>query len=239
MKCLFWLGQNIKTKNKKQITSCLTFVLAFLIFFLSNQNFAWSQAQPRVGRKSSTNGTTSKEAAAEYFTPDAKKAASDGGAAEAHYLALHLGKLVSGEAWKWGSNDKQTDSGSTSFGVTYRVQEYYNSMDLNVRVDFNEYKIAGESPLKMSLMPLLIFPDASSKFPLYFGVGAGLGVFFKQVKDESQVSFDYQLIAGARFFNIINQTGFFIETGMKNHLLITSDGQFNGAFLTGGAVFTF
>lgn len=197
---------------------------------------ALAQGQRRVGR--ATSGTeTGKEAASEYFAP--RKTASESGSGEPHYLALHFGKLVSGEAWQWGTNEKQTDTGSYSAGVTYRVQEYNNSMDLNLRIDFNEYKIAGENPLKMSLMPLLVFPDASSKFPLYFGIGAGLGVFFMQVKDESQVSFDYQILMGARFFNVVSQTGFFIETGMKNHLLLFSSGQFNGAFLTGGAVFTF
>ncbi|MCB0369349.1 MAG: hypothetical protein KDD45_07815, partial [Bdellovibrionales bacterium] len=99
--------------------------------------------------------------------------------------------------------------------------------------------IVNEKPLKMSILPVLIFPEASSKFPLYFGVGAGLGVFFKQVQDESNVSFDYQLFMGARFFNVYGSTGFFIETGLKNHLHITSDGQFNGSYLAAGAVFTF
>jgi len=103
----------------------------------------------------------------------------------------------------------------------------------------NEYKVLGETPLKMSLMPLLIFPDASSKFPLYFGIGGGPGIFFKQIADESQIAFDYQFLMGARFFDIVNQAGFFVETGMKNHLLVLTSGQFNGVFLTSGAVFTF
>jgi hypothetical protein len=86
---------------------------------------------------------------------------------------------------------------------------------------------------------MIFFPDANSRFPLYFGGGAGLGVFFKQLENESALSFDYQLVAGARFFDLIDNFGLMIETGMKNHILLFSDGQFNGVFLTVGGVFNF
>jgi hypothetical protein len=50
---------------------------------------------------------------------------------------------------------------------------------------------------------------------------------------------DYQLIAGARFFDVFENAGFFIESGLKNHLQLWDQGQFNGTFLSAGAVFTF
>ena len=112
-------------------------------------------------------------------------------------------------------------------------------MDLSIRADFNEYATSGEKPMKMSLMPLITFPESAAKFPLYFGIGAGFGVFFRQIQGESAVTFDYQLVAGARFFDIYENTGFFIETGLKNHLQLMSNGQYNGTFLSAGAVFTF
>jgi hypothetical protein len=201
---------------------------------------------PVVGRDAQNKSPasakkTGKEAAQEYFKADAER-----GEAPAvrriqtgdHYLALHLGNYVQGDSWNWGQKEKQRNSGGSSAGVTYRFDEWGQS-DLDIRIDFNEFKILDEKPLKMSFMPLIVFPEASSRFPLYFGAGAGLGIFFKQVADESNLSLDYQLFMGARFFNVYDTTGFFIETGLKNHLLITSDGQFNGTYLALGAVFTF
>lgn len=185
----------------------------------------FAEEAPRVGR----------EAAAKYFQ---RSPSADTVGPNDHFLALHLGKFMGSQSWDWGPSGLE-DIGNTSIGVTYRVEEWANSMDLDIRVDFNEYSLGGEKPFKMSLMPLLTFPDAASRFPLYFGIGAGLGVFFKQLKEESPLAFDYQLIMGARFFNIIENTGFFVEAGLKNHLLLTSSGQFNGTFLTAGAVFTF
>lgn len=209
--------------------------MKFWIFLISIGMIAAQAARgesPQVGR----------DAAAKYFggghrAPAA--ASSEGGGSTDHYMALHLGRFMSSQSWEWGQNGREDNTGAGSFGVTYRMYEWNNSMDMCVRIDFNEYDVAGEKPLKMSLMPLITFPDATSRFPLYFGAGLGLGVFFKNHKDESPLSFDYQLVMGARFFNVFENAGFFIETGMKNHLQLFSTGQFNGVFLTGGAVFTF
>jgi hypothetical protein len=217
--------------------SCL---LGFCLFVESPQGQAATQLvsaspQHRVGRE--VNPPVGKDVAADYMSTRNPTREEETGR-QSHYLAIHGGRLMSGDAWEWGQRNKQSQTGSYSAGVTYRVKEW-GTMDLNVRIDFNEYKILEETPLKMSLMPLLIFPDASSKFPLYFGVGGGPGIFFKQLADESQIAFDYQILMGARFFDIVNQAGFFVETGMKNHLLVLTSGQFNGVFLTSGAVFTF
>ncbi|MBK7959893.1 MAG: hypothetical protein IPK04_00880 [Bdellovibrionales bacterium] len=113
-----------------------------------------------------------KEVAADYMATSRASGPDENVGKQSHYLAIHGGRLMSGEAWEWGQRNKQSDVGSYSAGVTYRVKEW-GTMDLNLRIDFNEYKVLGETPLKMSLMPLLIFPDASSKFPLYFGIGGG------------------------------------------------------------------
>lgn len=219
-------------------------LLPFLIVFLGFQAVSHADEAPRVGRG----------AAAKYFekrSPDSQdeensnsssSSSSSSGTSSAHYLALHFGKMMGSTSYEWGTAGKQTDVGDFTAGLTYRVGEWQNSMDLNLRIDFIQYKIAGDGeqkPLKMSILPLITFPDAASKFPLYFGFGVGPGVFFRQTDNEASLSLDYQLIAGARFFDVFENAGFFIETGLKNHLQLWNSGQFNGTFLSGGAVFTF
>lgn len=203
-------------------------ILPFFFVLFALLPAANASDSPRVGR----------DAAARYF--ERRTPAQDGNpSATDHYLALHVGSFMNGQSWEWGQKGRENDTGSMNAGLTYRLDEWNGSMDFDLRVDFLEYKVAGEKPLKMSLLPMILFPDAASRFPLYFGFGAGLGVFFKQIQDESSLSFDYQLVMGARFFNVFENVGFFVETGMKNHVQLTSSGQFNGVFLTGGAVFTF
>ncbi len=194
---------------------------------------------------------TGSKAAAKYFKSEkseSKKSSRSVASGPAdHYLALHLGFFLDSDAYNWGASpspnsknyDHVDDPGKISVGLTYRMGEWTSSMDLNLRADFQTYALGDDKPFKMSIMPLITFPDSNSQFPLYFGAGIGPGVFFKQAAQESAISIDYQLLAGARMFDVVENTGFFVEFGLKNHLLLLSDGQFNGVFIATGALFTF
>ncbi len=173
-----------------------------------------------------------------------KPAADDGdsgggGASGDRYLGLHLGSFLSSEGFKWGDRSRNDGLGNLTAGVTYRMGEWIGSMDLMVRADFQTYSVDGQSPLKMSLLPMVMFPDVASGFPLYFGAGIGPGIFFKQLSGESAITLDYQLVAGARVLEVLQSTGFTIETGLKNHVHLLSDGQFNGFFVALGVNFVF
>jgi hypothetical protein len=56
---------------------------------------------------------------------------------------------------------------------------------------------------------------------------------------QSSMSADYQLVGGARFLNVINNLGFFVEFGLKNDIQLFSEGQFNGLFLGAGTAWMF
>jgi hypothetical protein len=153
-------------------------------------------------------------------------------------MMILVGPYTESTAYLWKGSDKRTKVGSASYGVTYLFDQW-SAMDVNFRGDFSEYKIDDERLLKLSLMPLWTFPMWESHFPLYFGLGGGLGIFFKQIEAESNLSFDYQLVLGVRVPELVDSVGFSIEFGLKNHLQLLSDGQFNGMALTAGTVFSF
>lgn len=200
--------------------------IAMLLVFASS---SMAEDAPRVGRG----------AAAKYLTPPPpEKPQQATRAAQDNMLMILVGPYVDSVSYAWKGSDKRTKIGTSSYGITY-LFEQWNSVDVNFRADFTEYKIDDENFLKLSLLPLWTFPLMESRFPLYFGLGAGMGVFFKQVQDESNLSLDYQLVAGVRVPDLLGTSGFALEFGLKNHLHLLSDGQFNGTFLNVGAVFTF
>lgn len=198
---------------------------------------------PLVGRK----------AAAKYFQNhgsqlDQGESSSDNSrnpssveslANDERYLAFGLSRFTNSDSYEWGRSGKETDIAKFGIDLTYRISQYNNLLDQAVRVSYNEYEPITKKATKMSFMYALTLPDAGSKFPLYFGFAAGPGIFFKQLEDESSLSLDYQLFLGLRLFNIFDSTGFYIESGLRNHLHITSDGQLNGTYFGAGAVFTF
>lgn len=185
-------------------------------------------------------GKVGRKAAAKYMGVNAQPEREIASLApNDHYLALHFGTFVSDNAYRWGLPDAQENVGRWQFGVTYRVGEWVNSMDLGIRLDLLSYSLGEGRANKLSFAPLIMFPDASSKFPLYFGAGAGPGVFINQIGNKSVLSLDYQIFGGVRFFDVVGMTGFFVEAGLKNHFLLLSDGQFNGTYVTAGTVFSF
>lgn len=194
------------------------------------------RANQKVGRKAAERYMGPKQAAPEKEAPARERSFSGG--PDAHYLAVHIGGFVSDNAYKWGAGD-QTNVGKWNMGVTYRMGEWINSADFGIRLDLASYGLSEGRPTKLSFVPVLMFPDASSKFPLYFGGGIGPGVFLTQLTAESAISLDYQIFAGVRFFDLYRNTGAFIEAGLKNHFLLLSDGQFNGTYAAVGLVFTF
>ncbi len=157
---------------------------------------------------------------------------------ETHYLAIHVGTFVGDDTYKWGS-EHESNVGKLNVGVTYRIGEWANAADLDFRADFSTFQLAEGGANKLSLLPVIIFPDASSHFPIYFGAGAGPGFYMKQISGQSAISLDYQLFLGARFFNVVDNMGFFVESGLKNHIHLLSNGQYNGSFVAVGALFAF
>lgn len=168
----------------------------------------------------------------------ARSAASDDSGATPRYLALHVGTFFTSDGYKWGNGD-QANIGKLNAGVDYRLGEWVNSADLALRVDFTSYGLDEGSARKLSIGGIVTFPDSNSRFPLYFGAGLGAGFFVKQIHNESALALDYSLLAGVRFLNVIDQVGFLVETGIKNHLHLFSDGQFNGIYINVGTVFAF
>jgi hypothetical protein len=213
----------------KTISTMMICVLAF-------QTYLFAQEKPEVGR----------DAAAKYFEGEQKTRKAEDSYPEYsrqssgdHFLLLGLSKFTDSKAWSWGGRGKEESVGDYSLGVTYKVDQWSDSMDWALRIDFTEFKPRDKRATQLSFSGLLTFPQAESRFPLYFGGGIGAGVFFTQLDSESSLAMTYQLLLGARFFDVYKNIGFFIETGLKNHLQVSSDGQFNGTYITLGAAFTF
>jgi len=179
---------------------------------------------------------TGKKEADKYFKNRKVAATSPGGAAR--YLAIQGGIYTQQDTYNWGKSGKD-DVGETLFGVTYRIGEWTESMDFSIRADILNFDIDNRNLSKLSLLPLITFPDARSGFPLYFGAGLGLGVFFKQLEGESSLTLDSQLLAGTRFLNLLGSLGFILELGLKNQIFLLSDGQQNSVYISSGAVFAF
>jgi hypothetical protein len=222
-------------RNIKKIHS----ILIFAILTTSALSFA---SAPKVGRT----------AAARYFQLE-KQSERRGTASESsessssssssnlkdHFMSLGFGTFSDSTAYNWAHNGKETNVGKWGVDLTYRFAEQDYLFDEALRISYAQFEPADQEANKLSLLYAITFPEARSQFPFYFGAAGGLGVYLKQIDQESLISFDYQLYLGLRAFNLFDSVGLYIEGGMRNHLHITSDGQFNGTFLSLGTIFNF
>ncbi len=163
---------------------------------------------------------------------------SPGSSGTPRFLALHIGTFFSDQGYEWGASN-QSDIGGLNAGVDYRLGEWVNSMDLFMRIDYTSFKLNEGYARKLSVSALVTFPDSNSRFPLYFGAGLGPGFFIKQLENESALALDYSLFGGFRLLDVIEGLGLMAEVGLKNHLHLLSDGQFNGVYFNIGTVFAF
>lgn len=202
------------------------FILLLLSLRLSAERIVVEEKkQPIVGR----------EAAQKFFT---KQPQAPSEPMTSRNLSLHVGGYLNSKSYYWGKKSVTERPGYQSVGVTYKIGEWPRAMDLSLRIDYLQYSFLEKNPIKLSILPLFTFPDSATHFPLYFGAGIGGGVFLTQLEKESNLALDYQLVFGFRMQDLWGQSGFFIESGIKDHLHLLSDGQFTGQFLVAGAVFS-
>ena len=204
---------------------------------------AWAQAVEM--RDEQVNPAAGRDQAAGYFRdrqkarPAGEKAPvprADG--AKPRFLAIHAGSFFGDQGYKWGRGG-QGNIAKLNVGLDYRLGEWINAADVSLRIDYTTFELSEGLPRKLSVHALVTFPDANSRFPLYFGLALGPGFFIKQIRNESVLALDYGLLAGARMLDVIDKIGFMAEIGLKNHLLLLSDGQFNGFYFNLGCVFAF
>lgn len=198
----------------------------------------WARTEVSDGEQAQPVKTGEAEAT-KYFRKSESKKPRSTGSSDEHYFAVHLGSFISSDSYKWGVIDHTTNNGRLNGGLTYKLGMFGEFADFAMRADVIGYDVDGQRPVQVSILPMLLLPESSSRFPLYFGAGLGVGFFLTQAQQESFLSLNYQIVAGARFFEALDNVGFFLEGGLKNHILLMTDGQFIGYFLAIGTVFTF
>lgn len=153
---------------------------------------------------------------------------------------IHMSGFLNSSSNKWGSEGKGEDMGRFNFGLTHFRGPSEWIGDVAIRTELTTYRVNGRQPVKLAALPMLFYPEWTDEFPIYFGVGLGLGIMFNSPKNESAFTFEYQASLGFKFDKIFSPSegwGFFLEGGIKNHLNILSRGEFDSEYIAAGVSF--
>ena len=119
------------------------------------------------------------------------------------------------------------------YGLSYRLGGWKSRADIYLRME----KEFLDDIQKVSLIPLIVFPDIESRFPIYFGFGSGLGFFWGE---SSGLSFEYRTFVGLRWLHLFKKTtGVFFELGTKGHRDSLSEESSNHYYISLGLNFLF
>lgn len=153
-------------------------------------------------------------------------------------LQFQLGSAIRSSGTLWGA-PSWSGRGQFRASVSYGF-DGWRGFDQEMRIDYQEYRFPGTTqPRKWSLSSIFVFPRSIHYFPLYFGLGGGLALFFNQLPGESELGLDYQLLIGLRFYRLWGSVGVAIEFNQNGHLFLLSDGQAHQSSLMFGLVADF
>ncbi len=153
---------------------------------------------------------------------------------------IHMSGFLNSTSHSWGSDGRAEDMGRFNFGLTHFRGPSEWIGDVAIRTEFTTYRVGERQPVKLAALPMLFYPEWTDEFPIYFGLGVGLGIMFNAPKNESAFTFEYQVSLGLKFdklFSSYEGWGFFLEGGIKNHLSLLSKGEFDGEYIAAGVSF--
>ena len=227
--------------RKKELKKPL---FSFLFSFLFSSLFSEEIQAKRTAFQEKKTGQTLRLLLAENESKE--KDTTKGGAQfqsrkkASSYLQFHVGNTFSkDQAFLWGEVRREKQVARMTAGITYRPKGRRKILDTHLRGDLISFSLQNKRLLKLSLLPLFFtLPSLDSQFPVYVGLGGGLGIFInEQLYDESYFSFDYQFIAGLRLFEVFENIGANFEVAYKNHLFLFNNGGHKALYVSLGVSF--
>lgn len=212
-----------------------TIKISYMIRIQTLLLFAVSLLFSTPGQSSSSN--TGRDAAMKYFTrkrltTSQRSPQSTAAPSGDHILALSVGNLLNSKSYNWLGEDPK----GWNLELFYQnaTEGYFGQ---GYHLELQKFSESGSPDLsKVSFLVSFTFPRRLS-FPVYLGAAAGPGYFFQQKQNESEFTIDYKAWLGLRLLD--DRSQYFLQSGVKNHVHVLSDGQFIGWFISSGVAYKF
>ena len=152
------------------------------------------------------------------------------------HLKLYLGASVYGET----ETRKFDPLFSRALGFSQRIKEFPARGDLNLRVELQSLRLLSHRTELISIVPVFIFPDVRSGFPVYVGAGGGMSLLpLHLVRRQPALSLTGQIFAGLRLVDWYKNAGLSGEMSLKTHLPFYDRELYMEIFITLGFLFSF
>ncbi len=150
--------------------------------------------------------------------------------------------VLSGGASFYRESAKQSFGPLSSFvlGFNQVLREIKDFGDISLQVSVFSSKMAKQNSALLEIASRLSMPPARLAFPLYVGLGAGLGFYpYYIVKKIPSLSVSAQFFAGFRFFDLYHNLGLSAELNLQMRCPFNEMEIYIETFGQGGLIFSF
>lgn len=99
-----------------------------------------------------------------------------------------------------------------------KVKEIGGWGDLNLQVAIGASQMERQGAFFIEITPRITVPEVRTAFPLYLGLGVGLGFYPRYIlQDQAYQSLNSQFFVGLRLFDIYHNLGLLAELNLKVH----------------------
>jgi len=103
-------------------------------------------------------------------------------------------------------------------GFNQKIKEIPNLGDLNLQVAIISAEMENKRDFLLEVTPRITIPETYRSFPLYIGVGAGVGFYPKAIiHKKPSLSLNGQFFIGLRFLDLYHNLGLSAELNMRVH----------------------
>lgn len=120
---------------------------------------------------------------------------------------------------KEGDEKALSSFSSFSFGFNQQIKELSHFGDIGLQAEvFFSREGKGKQDVILEFTPRISIPEVQTAFPVYIGVGWGLGFYpFYILKKKPFFSMSWQFFSGLRFLEIYHNIGLTAELNLRLH----------------------
>ena len=173
-----------------------------------------------------------------YYASNGKRYFAGNGVSGNRGMTLYLGSSI------------YSDSASTDFeqkafsewliGFQQQVKEVSNLGDFNLKAELQNFRLNTGRATQINLTPVFSLPEIKNGFPIYVGLGAGMGFYpYLILKGKSFFSLNTQFFVGLRLINFYENLGLNAELVLHIHMPFQDNHLHMDTFANLGVVFSF
>lgn len=153
-------------------------------------------------------------------------------------MVLYLGSSLYSDSA--GKNFKRKPFSSWILGFQQQIKEISNLGDFNLKTELQNFRLNAGRATQINITPVFSLPEMENGFPVYVGLGAGLGFYpYHILKGKPFFSLNTQFFVGLRLPNLYANLGLHAEMVLHMHIPFQDNRLYMDTIANLGIIFSF